>query len=101
MTYLGAIGASVLAAALLTTVTASQAFDETKYPDLKGQWRRGPNANMPGVLGGRFNTFDPTKGCGPAQHAPLTPEYQARFEANLAHQVAGGQDVGLAYTWAS
>jgi len=36
MAYRGAIGASVLVAALLMTVTASQAFDETKYPDLKG-----------------------------------------------------------------
>src|SRR6266446_846901 len=53
MAYRGAIGASVLAAVLLMTVTASQAFDETKYPDLKGQWRRGPNANTAGVLGGR------------------------------------------------
>ncbi len=101
MAYRGAIGASVLAAALLMTVTASQAFDQTKYPDLKGQWRRGPNANVAGVLVGRFNTFDPTKGWGPAQQAPLTPEYQARFEANLADQAAGGQGVGVTYTCAS
>src|SRR5260370_2796362 len=106
MAYQGAIGASVLTAALLMaallmTVTASQAFDETKYPDLKGQWRRGPNANVAGVLGGRFNTFDPTKGWGPAQQARLTPEYQARFEANLADQAAGGQGIGVTYTCAS
>src|SRR5262245_16879202 len=101
MAYQGAIGASVLAAALLMAVTASRAFDETKYPDLKGQWRRGPNADVPGVLLFRFNTFDPTKGWGPAQQAPLTPEYQARFEANLADQKAGGQGVGVTYTCAS
>src|SRR5260370_10339281 len=101
MAYRCAIGASVLAAALLMTVTASHAFDETKYPDLKGQWRRGPNANVAGILVGRFNTFDPAKGWGPAQRAPLTPEYQARFEANLADQAAGGQGVGVTYTCAS
>src|SRR5260370_8797273 len=106
MAYQGAIGAVVVKAALsmaalLMAVTASQAFDETKYPDLKGQWRRGPNANVAGVLGGRFNTFDPTKGWGPAQQAPLTPEYQARFEANLADQAAGGQGIGVTYTCAS
>ena len=39
------IGTSVLAATLLMTITGAWAFDETKYPDLKGQWRRGPNAN--------------------------------------------------------
>ena len=36
------IGTSVLAATLLMTITGAWAFDETKYPDLKGQWRRGP-----------------------------------------------------------
>jgi len=101
MAYQGAIGASVLAAALVITTAASQAFDETKYPDLKGQWRRGPNADIPGALRGRFNTFDPTKGWGPAQQAPLTAEYQARFAANLADQEAGGQGVGVTYTCAS
>src|SRR5258707_8123288 len=88
MAYRGAIGASVLAAVLLMTVTASQAFDETKYPDLKGQWRRGPNANMAGVLPRRVNTFDPTKGWGPAQQAPPTSEYHARFGAHPADQAA-------------
>jgi hypothetical protein len=42
-----------LAAVLGATVTAAQAWDDTKYPDLKGQWVRG----YPG--GARF---DPTKG---------------------------------------
>src|SRR5260370_11494945 len=106
MAYQGAIGAVVVKAALsmaalLMAVTASQAFDETKYPDLKGQWRRGPNANVAGVLGGRFNTFEPTKGWRPAQQAPLTPEYQARFEANLADQAVGRQGVRVTCPCAS
>ena len=37
----GSTGVFVLAAALLTTTVVALAFDETKYPDLKGQWRRG------------------------------------------------------------
>jgi hypothetical protein len=101
MAYRGAVGASVVAGALLVSVGASQAFDETKYPDLKGQWRRGSNAAPPSVAPGRLNTFDPTKEWGPAQQAPLTPEYQARFEANLADQAAGGQGIGVTYTCAS
>src|SRR5262249_29750395 len=66
----------------------------------KGQWRRGPNAN-PVAAQGRANVFDPSKGWGPAQEPPLTPEYQARFEANLADQAAGGQGIGETYTCVS
>jgi hypothetical protein len=58
----------------------SRAFDETKYPDLKGQWR---------TIGDPAR-FDPSKAAGPGQQAPLTPEYQALFEANLKDQAAGG-----------
>jgi hypothetical protein len=57
----GSTGVLVLAAALLTTTVGALAFDETKYPDLKGQWRRGPNAITAGVLQGRANVFDPAK----------------------------------------
>jgi hypothetical protein len=75
------IGAIALAAALLTTIAGAQAFDDTKYPNLKGQWR---------ALGGPMR-FDGSKPWGPGQEAPLTAEYQAIFEANLADQAAGGQ----------
>jgi hypothetical protein len=54
-----------------------------------------------GVRQGRGNVFDPTKAWGPAQQAPLTPEYQARFEANLADQEAGGQGIGETYACVS
>jgi hypothetical protein len=50
---------------------------------------------------GRANVFDPTKGWGPAQQPPLTPEYQARFDANLADQAAGGQGIGETYACVS
>jgi hypothetical protein len=100
MFYRSSIGVSVLAATLLTTIAGAAAFDETKYPDLKGEWRRGPNAG-PAAGQGRGNVFDPTKGWGPAQQPPLTPEYQARFEANLVDQAAGGQGIGETYTCVS
>jgi len=65
----------------------AQAFDEAKYPDLKGEWRRVavPSGKYLGVQ------YDPHKPAGPGQEAPLTPEYQAIFEANLADQALGGQ----------
>jgi hypothetical protein len=83
MLFRGSIGAAALTAALLTA-TAAQAFDDAKYPDLKGQWHRAEgNAGA-----GRF---DPTKPPGQLQGAPLTAEYQAIYEANLANKEAGGQ----------
>jgi hypothetical protein len=79
-------GATALAAALLAPIGA-QAFDDAKYPNLKGEWRRVavPSGFYRGVQ------YDPHKQGGPAQQAPLTPEYQAIFEANLADQALGGQ----------
>ncbi len=51
---------------------------------MKGQWHRAEgNAGA-----GRF---DPTKPPGRLQGAPLTVEYQAIYEANLANKEAGGQ----------
>jgi hypothetical protein len=101
MLYRSSIGRCVLAAALLMASSAAFAFDETKYPDLKGQWRRSPNPDVGPVLPGRAATYDPSKGWGPAQQAPLTAEYRARFEANLADQEAGGQGIGVTYTCVS
>ena len=67
-------------AALFAAVTGARAFDDALYPDLKGGWNR---------LGGA--QWDQTKRPGLPQQAPLTPEYQAVFEANLAETAAGGQ----------
>src|SRR5438128_1525420 len=80
------IAAIALTTALLTTLTAAQAFDDAKYPNWKGQWTR---ARVPGAVGQA--PFDPGKPVGRGQQAPLTPEYQAIFEASLADQAAGGQ----------
>ena len=74
------LGSIALAACLLAASAAAQPFDESKYPDWSGQWRR---------TGGI--QWDSTKRLGRAQEAPLTAEYQAVFEASLADQAAGGQ----------
>ncbi len=74
------------AAVLLSTLSRAQAFDETKYPNLKGQWNRVVVRGVPGPP-----SFDQTKGNGLAQKAPLTPEYQTILEQSVADQRAGGQ----------
>src|ERR1700687_1344975 len=83
------IGSIALAAALCVTVAGISvncwAFDETKYPDWKGQWARVP---VRGLVGNP--SFDPRKSDGLAQQAPLTPEYQAMLQASIADQLAGG-----------
>jgi hypothetical protein len=71
------IAAVALATIFLTA--AAWAHDETKYPDWSGQWLRAGGIQ-----------WDPTKPIGRGQQAPLTPEYQAIFEASLADQAAGG-----------
>jgi hypothetical protein len=80
------IASCAMALALLGP-TGAQAFDDAKYPNLKGEWRRlaVPSGFYRGVQ------FDPHKQAGPAQQAPLTPEYQAIYEASLADQAEGGQ----------
>src|SRR5262249_42070954 len=78
------IHAVAQAVALLTTIGCTQAFDDTKYPNLKGQWTRAPVAGAAGPP-----SFDPGKPPGRGQQAPLTPEYQAIFETNLREREAG------------
>jgi hypothetical protein len=77
-----AIAALTLAAALALPIAGARAFDESKYPDFSGQWRRPPGVAI---------QWDQTKPLGRGQEAPLTPEYQKVFEASLADQAAGGQ----------
>jgi hypothetical protein len=82
-------GPWALMAALVLTFADAQAFDESKYPSFKGQWRR--------VEPGDPVRFDPAKPAGLGQQAPLTPEYQAIFEAGLADLQAGGVGTDPAY----
>lgn len=62
-------------------VASAIAHDETRYPDLRGQWS---------AIGGSVK-YVPDKPRGLGQEAPLTPEYQAIFEANLKDMAEGGQ----------
>ena len=82
------ISALALAAALMMTVAGARAFDDAKYPDFNGQWKRPPGVS---------NQYDISKP-RTAEEAPLTPEYQAIFEANLKDQAAGGQGTDPTYT---
>src|SRR5207302_10658030 len=84
------ISAITLLTALSVTIFDTRAFDDTKYPDLKGQWVRAEGARGVG-------RFDPTKPPGRLQEAPLTAEYQAIYEANLADQASGGQGIDPTY----
>jgi len=86
MLYRGSVGAMALAAMLGVALGDARAFDDAKYPDLRGQWI---GVRMPSCRG--QPSFDPVKCWGTTQDAPLTPEYRALFEANLADQRAGGQ----------
>jgi len=82
------LGGIAFAVALCATTAGAQAYDEAKYPDWSGQWRR---------IEGGPPRYDVSKPPGLAQEAPLTPEYQALFEASLADQAAGGQGFDNAY----
>jgi len=76
------------AAVAVVALTCAQAHDESKYPDWGGQWRRPAGIN---------NQWDPTKPWG-QEGAPLIPEYQAIYEANLKDQLEGGQGTDPTYT---
>jgi hypothetical protein len=72
----------LLAACALACLGAlpALAFDESRYPNLKGQWER--------IGSPRWDDA----------HAPLTPEYKAIYEANLKDMAEGGQGVDPTYT---
>ena len=85
MMYRSSTGALLLAAALFLTAGAARAAGDAKYPNWKGQW-----IVINPRYGGQAVKFDPTKAFGPAQQAPLTPEYQKIHEASMADQAKGG-----------
>src|SRR5262249_56246647 len=80
-------------AALRLGLAEAQAFDETKYPDWGGAWRRIPIRGVTGQPG-----YDPTKRLGRGQEAPLTAEATAIMEASIADQAKGGQGNYPTYT---
>src|SRR5262245_15065222 len=79
-------GSMIVAATLSAALTTASAFDESKYPDFQGQWKRKVGA---------VNAWDETRRPGLPQDPPLTPEYRKRWEVGMADQAAGGQ--GLNY----
>jgi hypothetical protein len=79
----GSVGAAVMAALLslpcqVFLLCQAWAFDDALYPDLSGQWVRADASP----------SFDPAKPAGRGQQAPLTAEYQAKFDAILADRAA-------------
>ena len=86
--FRGSIGAVAVMMALALSVAGAAAFDESKYPDWAGQWKR-PR--------GLATQWDQNKPAGLGQQAPLTPEYQARLEASIADQANGGQGLDTRY----
>lgn len=89
----GAMGALALAAMLSALPCETWAFDDAMYPDLSGQWI---GNRMPSCRG--QPSFDPVKCWGTTQDAPLTPEYEAIFKANLVDQATGGQGTNATST---
>jgi hypothetical protein len=75
-------------AAVAMMVSNAAAFDESRYPDWSGQWKRPPRVGL---------QWDQTKPRGLGQQAPLTPEYQERLKASLADQAQGGQGLDNLY----
>jgi hypothetical protein len=81
------IGALALVASACVLGTSAMAFDESKYPDWEGAWRRSAGVQ-----------WDPSKPTGPAQQAPLTSEYQKIYDDNLKDQALGGPGTDMTYT---
>jgi hypothetical protein len=76
------------------TITGAAAFDEGKYPDFGGQCRHASkvHSDRSGAA------FDPSKPFGRQEKPPLTPEYQAIYEASLVAMEKGGQGIDPTYS---
>jgi len=64
---------------VLLMATSSARPENSKYPELRGQWERSGPVQ-----------WDASKPPARGQQAPLTAEYQAIYNAALAEQAAGG-----------
>jgi hypothetical protein len=74
------IGAAALGTVLCTSIVTIRSEEVKKHPNWEGQWKPGSPVLV----------WDPTKPFGAGQQPPLTVEYQAAFEENLAKAKAGG-----------
>jgi hypothetical protein len=72
---------AIAVVSVLTVIVDAWAHDEKKYPDLRGQWRRVGSAE-----------WTPA-----GQKPPLTPEYQAIYDAGLKDQLSGGHGTEPSY----
>src|SRR5262245_65632310 len=90
MLYRSSINAIVLAAALCATMTGAQAWDDSKYPDLTGQWVRAEGARGVG-------RYDPTKPPAQGQEAQLTADNRPIYGAISPDQAQGGQATDRTY----
>ena len=81
MQFRFSVCAIVVASVLAAAIGGVRAHDEKKYPDLRGQWRRVGSAE-----------WTPA-----GQKPPLTPEYQAIYDAGLKDQLAGGHGTEPSY----
>jgi len=82
MTRRSTMGLVAVAAAVVWTVSAARAHDESIYPDWSGQWRWNQMGGGP--------RYDPTKPAGAAQQAPLKDEFRRIHEESMAEQATGG-----------
>jgi hypothetical protein len=73
--------AALLAAAYGVSITSAQAQDLSKFPNWKGEW----------VRIGAGGQYDPTKPPVRGQQPPITDEYRAIWEKNIAEGIEGGQ----------
>jgi hypothetical protein len=96
MRYSHLLGLTVLATTLVT-IAGADAFDDSQYPDLSGQWIRAGNVGLiAGGAGGiRYDTSNPPNAANLnlGQKPPLTPEYQAIYDENLEDMSKGGQGI--------
>jgi hypothetical protein len=81
MFHRGLMCAAALAVAFGAAILPARAQDMSKYPDWSGQWKK------PAGVG---NQWDLSRPPGRGQKPPLTPEYQAIWEARIADRAAGG-----------
>src|SRR5262249_27375190 len=89
------IGALALIFVLCMPGAPARAFDDAQYPDFAGKWDRAPTPNAPRTP---QPAFDPSKGWGRGQQAPLTAEYGKILDASLADQAVGGSGNHRGYT---
>ena len=75
------VASMAIAMALCAASASAWSQEGAKFPDWKGQW----------VRTGAGGQYDPSKPAGRGQQPPLTPEYQAIWEANIAEGRSGGQ----------